>query len=51
MIVQRDYFFMTNENDTWKYEGALPMFDTTVNGSVGVPYCYYQPYGNDLGYM
>ncbi|XP_048738543.2 uncharacterized protein LOC125653234 isoform X2 [Ostrea edulis] len=45
MIVQQDYFFMNNENDTWQYEGALPLFNTTtLNGSVGVAYCYYEPY-------
>lgn len=47
MIVQQDYFFMTNENETWQYEGALPLFNTTaMSGSVGVAYCYYTPYGN-----
>lgn len=47
MTSQRDVFYMTNENEDWEYEGALPMFDTTtLNNSVGVPYCYYVPYGN-----
>lgn len=47
MTSQRDVFYMTNENEDWEYEGALPMFDTTtMNNSVGVSYCYYVPYGN-----
>lgn len=46
MTSQRDFFYMTNENEDWEYEGALPMFDTTtLTNSVGVPYCYYVPYG------
>lgn len=45
MTSQRDVFYMTNENENWEYEGALPMFDTTtLNNSVGVSYCYYVPY-------
>ncbi|XP_065938424.1 uncharacterized protein [Magallana gigas] len=45
MTSQRDFFYMTNENEDWEYEGALPMFDTTtLTNSVGVPYCYYVPY-------
>lgn len=46
MTSQRDFFYMTNENQDWEYEGALPMFDTTtLNNYVGVSYCYYVPYG------
>lgn len=46
MMSQRDFFFMTNQNEDWEFKGALPMFDTTtLNNSVGVPYCYYLPYG------
>lgn len=46
MTSQRDFFYMTNQNNNWEFKGALPMFDkTTLNNSVGVPYCYYIPYG------
>ncbi|XP_062589196.1 uncharacterized protein LOC134250867 [Saccostrea cucullata] len=45
MITQRDYFYMTNEHDDWQFEGTLPMFNrTAINGSIGVAYCYYEPY-------
>ncbi|XP_078341994.1 uncharacterized protein LOC111105682 isoform X2 [Crassostrea virginica] len=57
MISQRDFFYMTNQNDDWMFEGALPKFDTTtLNNSVGVAFCYYKPdkgrdcyYESDLG--
>lgn len=46
MTSQRDFFYMTNQNNDWEFKGALPMFDTTtLKNSVGVPYCYYIPYG------
>ncbi|XP_061178754.1 uncharacterized protein LOC133187411 [Saccostrea echinata] len=45
MIVQQDYFYMTNENDEWQYKGALPFLNkTAINGSVGMVYCYYEPF-------
>ena len=44
MMSQRDFFYMTNQNDDWMFEGALPEFDTTtLNNSVGVSFCYYKP--------
>ncbi|XP_062589227.1 uncharacterized protein LOC134250885 isoform X2 [Saccostrea cucullata] len=45
MIVQRDYLYMTNENDEWNFKGVLPFFNkTALNESVGVAYCYYEPF-------
>lgn len=47
MMLQRDIFYMINENQDWEYKGELLMFDIIIlNNFVGMLYCYYVLYGN-----
>lgn len=47
MMLQRDIFYMINENQDWEYKGELLMFDIMIlNNFVGMLYCYYVLYGN-----